>query len=53
VLADQGFTQEGGDTADVCPQFGGKVCFRMCGSVSHGSNLSRVSDLARTLRWIL
>jgi hypothetical protein len=25
VLADQGFTQEGGNAADVCPQFGGKI----------------------------
>jgi hypothetical protein len=53
VLADQGFAQEGGNAADVCPEFGGKICFWMCGSVSHGSYLSRVSDLARTLRWIL
>ncbi len=42
VLADQGFAQQGGDAADVCPQFGGKIGFGIRCSVSHGNYLSRV-----------
>ena len=42
VLADQGFAEEGGDPADISPEFGGKIGVGMHCSVSHGNYLSRV-----------
>ncbi len=42
VLADQGFAQQGGDAADIGPEFGGEIGVGIHCSVSHGNYLSRV-----------
>ena len=42
VLADQGFAEQGGDPADVGPEFGGEIGVGIHCSVSHGNYLSRV-----------